>query len=149
MGIDIRQKGAEAEREVQKLLEPIVRNKVALYGHPLPATAIVQRNQNQSAVGGGDLVGTCGMLIEVKRQEQLSVNTWWQQCLAAAQRNKEHPVLLYRQSGKKWRAVTLVWSMLPENGLAEVRAELELDQFLKWFDLWVDRHIRDNGPPRI
>lgn len=149
MGINIRQKGAGAEREVVQLLEPIIRAEMELQGYPLPSTPIVQRNQNQSAVGGGDLTGTFGLSIEVKRQEDLSINTWWQQCTASAQRNGDKPVLMFRQSGKKWRIVTDVWSPLPGHGLHGVRAELDCDTFLSWFRVWVKKHLEEHGAPRV
>lgn len=139
--INIRQKGAEGEREVYKALNPIVQRVMQRLGFPAEQVAAasncIQRNQNQSAVGGNDLSNTFGLSIEVKRQEQLSINTWWQQCTAAAERNNEHPVLLYRQNGKKWRCVTLVWLSLPDQKQVQARAEFDWDTFLNWFDCWV------------
>jgi len=141
MGINIRAKGAEGEREVYKALNPIAQRVMQRLGFPAEQVAAaancIQRNQNQSAVGGNDLSNTFGLSIEVKRQEQLSVNTWWQQCTAAAVRNNEHPVLLYRQNGKKWRCVTLVWLSLPDQKQVQARAEFDWDTFLSWFDSWV------------
>jgi len=61
MGINIRQKGQEGEREIQRALEPIIRKVMSEGGFPLPDKAIVQRNQNQSAVGGSDLSNTFGL----------------------------------------------------------------------------------------
>jgi len=52
MSINIRQKGQEGEREIQRVLEPIVRKVMSEGGYALPAKPIIQRNQNQSAVGG-------------------------------------------------------------------------------------------------
>ena len=48
MGINIRQKGQEGEREIQRALEPIIRKVMTDGGFPLPDKPIVQRNQNQS-----------------------------------------------------------------------------------------------------
>ena len=141
MSINIRQKGQEGEREIQRLLEPIVRKVLERNGIPLPEKAIVQRNQNQSAVGGSDLTNTFGLCIEVKRQEQLSINTWWAQCTKAAKDNNEWPVLLYRQNCKKWRCVTLVWLHLPAGAQRQVRAEIDMDSFLAWFEEWVERRV--------
>lgn len=149
MSINIRQKGQEGEREVQRALESIVRKVMSEGGYPLPEKAIVQRNQNQSAVGGSDLSNTFGMCIEVKRQEQLSINTWWKQCTTAATENNEHPVLLYRQNGKKWRCVTLVWLHLPGGAQQQVRAEMDWDSFLHWFEEWVRRTLAQGGVPRV
>jgi len=148
MGINIRQKGQEGEREIQRALEPIVRRVLVKLGIPVPDKAIVQRNQNQSAVGGSDLSNTFGLAIEVKRQEQLAINTWWQQCVTAAQAANEHPVLLYRQNGKKWRCVTLVWLALPGGAQKQVRAEFDFEAFLAWFEEWAERKIVQGDVPR-
>jgi hypothetical protein len=149
MGINIRQKGQEGEREIQRALEPIIRKLMTDGGYLLPEKAIVQRNQNQSAVGGSDLSNTFGLAIEVKRQEQLSINTWWKQCETAADDNKEHPVLLYRQNGKKWRCVTLVWLHLPGGMQQQARAEMDWDSFLCWFEQWVRQKLVQGEVPRV
>lgn len=156
MTINIRQKGQEGEREIQRVLEPIVRKVMTELRIPLPIKPIIQRNQNQSAVGGSDLSNTFGMCIEVKRQEALSINTWWKQCLTAANENNEHPVLLYRQNGKKWRCVTFMWLGVPSmttgiSGIAHVqaRAEMDFETFLSWFEEWVRRRIVMGDIPRV
>ena len=149
MSINIRQKGQEGEREVQRALEPIVRKVMSEGGYALPDKPIVQRNQNQSAVGGSDLSNTFGMCIEVKRQEQLSINTWWKQCTTAATENNEHPVLLYRQNGKKWRCVTTLWLHLPGGAQQQARAEMDWDSFLHWFEEWVRRTLAQGGVLRV
>lgn len=143
MTINIRAKGQNGEREVQQALEPIVRRVMQQLGHPLPDKAIVQRNQNQSAVGGSDLTGTFGLAIEVKRQESLSINTWWAQCVKAAQENNEIPVLLYRQNGKKWKAVLMVDVPLHNTAAMVLRAEISWDDFLGWFEVWVRRKLQE------
>lgn len=149
MSINIRQKGQEGEREIQRALEPIVRRVLGKLGIPLPDKAIIQRNQNQSAVGGSDLSNTFGLAIEVKRQEQLSINTWWAQCVKAATESDEVPVLLYRQNGKKWRCVTLVWLTLPDtSSQIQVRAEMDFESFLRWFEEWAERKIVQNEVPK-
>lgn len=145
MGINIRQKGAEGERQVIKMLTPVIIDVMKELEYPQDkidaALKMVQRNQNQSAVGGNDLSNTFGMSIEVKRQEQLSVGTWWAQCEAAAVRNGELPVLIYRQNNKAWRIRTLGFLHAPgdNGGWTSVRAQVEFDQatFLTWFRAWV------------
>lgn len=154
MSINIRQKGQEGEREIQRALEPIVRKVMEAGGYALPDKPIIQRNQNQSAVGGSDLSNTFGMCIEVKRQEQLSVNTWWKQCTDAAKDNGETPVLLYRQNGKKWRCVVMAGVPLPArttplDSLLMFRAELSWDDFLAWFEQWVQRQLVLGHVPRV
>lgn len=149
MTINIRQKGQEGEREIQRALEPIIRKLMTDGRFPLPDKPIVQRNQNQSAVGGSDLSNTFGLAIEVKRQEQLSINTWWKQCETAAKDNGEHPVLLYRQNGKKWRCVTLVWLPLHNGTQQQARAEMDWDTFLGWFEQWVRLKLVAGEVPRV
>ena len=153
MSINIRQKGAEGEREIYRLLNPAIQHVMTQLGYPQDqidkAATCVQRNQNQTAVGGNDLVGTFGLSIEVKRQEALSVNTWWKQCVDAAARNNEQPVLMYRQNGKKWRVVTYSYLPLPVaqgSALHQVRSEFSMDEFLEYFKVVVyHRLLRGEG----
>lgn len=148
MGINIRTKGATAERDVANALNEIIYAVLRELGQPLPVKPPVQRNQNQSAVGGDDLTGTFGLAIEVKRQEQLSINTWWAQCIASAARNDRIPVLIYKQNHKAWRVVMLTSLELPSVSsdgindssvyLHSVRATIELEDFHRWFK----EHVR-------
>jgi hypothetical protein len=143
--INIRQKGADGERQVIKMLTPIIVAVMTDMGAPKEdienATKMVQRNQNQSAVGGNDLSNTFGISIEVKRQEQLAINTWWQQCETAAIRNNELPVLIFKQNNKPWRFITYGFLHAPakEGGWTSVKARVEFNQetFERWFAEWV------------
>jgi hypothetical protein len=108
--INVRTKGQTGEREIatrwNKIVDEVLQD---LYAHnPYKSEEIpypFQRNQNQSAVGGSDLSNPFGLSIEVKRQEQLSVNTWWKQCLKAASEEGAIPVLVYRQNRKPWKVI--------------------------------------------
>lgn len=145
MGINIRQKGAEGERQVIKMLTPIIQEVMVELEYPRnkidDALKMVQRNQNQSAVGGNDISNTFGLSIEVKRQEALSVGTWWKQTVAAAERNNELPVLIYRKNRMKWRFMTLGFLHVPgeKAGWTSVQAQVEFDEatFKTWFRAWV------------
>lgn len=158
MGINIRQKGAEGEREVIKMLTPLIVAAMKELDCPQAlidnALKMVQRNQNQSAVGGNDLSNTFGMSIEVKRQEQLSVNTWWKQCCEAAVRNNELPVLIYRQNRKPWRVRTFGFLHVPKDGAelwGSLQAIIEFDEdtFKQWFKLWVRGKILSGYEIRV
>lgn len=148
MGIDIRQKGAGAEREIADDLNLIVyslyKDLGLAWGKP-----VVQRNQNQSAVGGKDLVGTFGLAIEVKRQEALSINTWWKQCAASAHELGEVPVLLFRQNKQKWRCILLVDLPLPgaHHAFMKARAEIDYDSFKSFFRTWAQKQIANAPSP--
>ena len=141
MGINIRQKGASGEREICDLLNDIIQKVMRSMDYSaeevIKAGKTVQRNQNQTAVGGNDLTNTFGLSIEVKRQEQLAINTWWKQTVEAADRNLEHPVLLYRQNGKKWNCVTMGYLELPNSKFVKIRMAIDFEDFKTWFEKWV------------
>lgn len=147
--INIRQKGASGERQLAKELNDIVNALLPKYGIKVPEKPIIQRNQNQSAVGGNDLTNAFGISFEVKRQEQLSVNSWWKQCCAAAAKNSEFPVLVYRQNHGGWHVVMHVWVQLPVGSIAMmVRAEVSWPDFLQWFHNWVERKLMNGELPQ-
>lgn len=151
-----RTKGARGEREIANVLNEIVERAMADVGFPEGEIAkvmpVVQRNSNQSAVGGADLSGTYGMAIEIKRQEQLSVETWWRQCVKSAEKINELPVLIYRKNRQKWRVRT--YAALPTRlGLPESDAsawpvvEFDFNDFCRWFYRWVYRWVYRSYPP--
>lgn len=149
MTINIRAKGQVGEREVADMLNFIIYKVMQSKGYAetecLKAMQTVQRNQNQSAVGGNDLTNCFGLSIEVKRQETLSIPTWWKQCVASAARNNEVPVLIYRQNRKPWRVVT--YADLPFGDgthLARVVADFDIETFKAWFSHWVSLKL-DTG----
>jgi hypothetical protein len=121
-----REKGARGEREVYKILQPIVAECYTSRGLAPP---LMQRNNNQSRAGGYDIVGLDWIAIEVKRREELAINTWWKQTLAQCKDNQE-PVLFYRQNNQPWRVIMLV-DVHPEH--LTCRATLELENFLQYF----------------
>ncbi len=142
MAINIRTKGQEGEREVARAMNSIVESVLANRGIPIPSRPTVQRNQNQSAVGGSDLTNPFLLAIEVKRQEQLSINTWWNQCLAASVADGALPVLVYRRNKQAWGVVMLVDVPLGEGAhVSSIRAEISWSDFLQWFYNFVDRRV--------
>lgn len=158
--INIRTKGAVGENEVAKALN--ARLQQVLTKHEWSAEVIlgcskcIQRNQNQSAVGGSDLSNTFGLAIEIKRQEALSVNTWWTQCVVASARNKEFPVLIYRKNHQPWTVVMFASLALPRVNddpmvmtTLGCRVSLDWDDFLNWFGLWVERKLMNGEYPRV
>lgn len=147
-------KGKNAEREVATLLNGMVMGVMRELGFPndkvLAAAKTVQRNQNQSAVGGNDLVNVFGLSIEVKRQEQLSINAWWRQTVTAATRNNEHPVLIFKQNHKPWRVITWCAFRLPMDGhQCYYRGEMDYLDFQQWFKQWVKMKLQQGHEVRI
>lgn len=155
--INIRAKGAEGERQVIKKLTPIIQQVMREMDFPAEkveaALKMVQRNQNQSAVGGNDLSNTFGLSIEVKRQEQLAINTWWKQCEAAALRNNELPVLIFKQNNKPWRFMTYGFLHVPAErgawGSIRTRVEFNETDFNRWFASWVRGQLLNGWDARI
>lgn len=130
MAIHVVNKGKNGEREVVNLLQPHV-NRI-YQGIGLPAPDLL-RNQMQSAVGGYDIVGLPWLALEVKRQEQLQLNTWWKQVTAAATSNQV-PVVIYRQNRQKWQVLMPAWLHTGGQGHMEIRAQCTLEHFLGWFE---------------
>ena len=134
MSINVRTKGAQGERDVCILLNAIcqqLEDEGVNVGYNDEAPKF-QRNQNQSAVGGSDITNPYGLSIEVKRQENLSINTWWNQCLAASEQDGGIPILIFRQNGKKWRIIMNVYLPVTETRYHHVRAEMDIDTFKQW-----------------
>jgi len=145
--VNIRQKGQNGERQIATLLNGLIILKMREMGFSedkvVTAATAVQRNQNQSAVGGNDLSNTFGLSIEVKCQEQLAINTWWAQCVTAAERNNEIPVLIFKQNHKGWRVITMGEVPLPDNNtqIFKTRVEFTYDEFARWFSIWVGQKL--------
>lgn len=152
MTINVRQKGQEGEREIAKILNAIVAKVRDEFKLPQYATRdeLFQRNQNQSAVGGSDLSNPLYLDIEVKRQEDLSVNSWWKQCIESADRSGGIPILIFRQNRKAWRVCMLAdLPLQPTNAscytcMAGIRVEVDIETFKKWFKLYYTSWVKAN-----
>ena len=86
-----RNKGKTGEREFINLLSS-----------RLPGCTLA-RNLMQTREGGHDVDGLDDWAIEIKRQETLSIGTWWRQATKQAQEASKRPALAYRQSREPWR----------------------------------------------
>ena len=151
--VHARNKGANGEREVVKLLNGIIERVLSSQEWDIgiieTARKCIQRNQNQSAVGGSDLCGVFGLAFEVKRCEQLHIEMWWRQTTEQAERNNETPVLIYRQSHQPWRVITYGHALLPGNRVTKVRMEIEEKDFVVWFYSWVYYKLMSGDLPRV
>ncbi|MBU2827587.1 MAG: putative PDDEXK endonuclease [Acidithiobacillus ferriphilus] len=92
MSASQRSKGSRGEREL-----------FALLTEQLGVT--VTRNLSQTRGGGADALDVPGWAIECKRQESLSLASWWNQATRQAEQTGRKPALFYRRSRKPWRAV--------------------------------------------
>lgn len=128
MGLRGLNKGKRGEREIKDLLQEVVDE---VYGDA-PYKPKVQRNTLQSDCGGADLTGLPWLAVEVKRCEQLNVNTWWKQALRQGKPGQT-PVLLYRQNRTPWRCMTSV-KLICMNGMTiTCRGEISFEAFMVWF----------------
>lgn len=133
-------KGARGEREVIKLLQPIIDAAFEAVGKESP---LLQRNQMQSHKGGYDIIGLDWLALEVKHQETLLIHQWWCQTLKQAGEEKV-PVLIYKQNRVKWRVV--MYGFLPCGGdwldWPRTPVDITLEAFLVYFRLMVENELR-------
>ena len=133
MPINGRQKGHDFERKVASDLNTCVNIVLLERDCGVLSRPYVQRNQNQSAVGGKDLINTFGLAIECKASEVLSIPAWWDQCVTSARRSSEQPVLIYKQNRKKPVAMTMGELWLSPTKKRWTLVSFSYDDFLDWF----------------
>ena len=90
MGKASRQKGQRGEREVCQILAEHLGGEF-------------KRNLMQPQEGGFDILGLDEYAIEVKFQEKLQIEKWWEQTVEQAE--DRIPVLFFRRSREAWRVV--------------------------------------------
>ena len=122
-------KGANAEREVAKILQPIIDEVYESVGLESPT---MKRNLEQTRGGGYDLVGIDWMALEIKRQENLSIESWWKQTIKQTLPGQV-PVLMYRQNNKKWKVLMMGAIRSSKTSAVSMRVEISLNDFLRWF----------------
>jgi len=143
--INARVKGGTGEREMASILNGLLLQVMKELNYSEEdinkSVRTIQRNSNQTAVGGADLTNTFGLAIEIKRVEILDVNSWWKQTCAQAARNQEWPLLLYRQNHKGWKAVT--YAYYPVDGQPAIcyRSEMMFSDFIVWYRAWIKAKI--------
>ena len=131
MKINSRTKGKAAEREViNKIIQPIVDDVCKQLN--IVDIPIIARNLQQSDLGGYDLIGLPWYAIEVKRCETLLLDRWWAQTERQAAKDQV-PLLIYRQSRKKWRVQMPGFAPIADSGGLWVKADIDLEDFKKWF----------------
>lgn len=116
-----RNKGQRGERELCELLM-----------HHLELDEVT-RNLDQVREGGADIMDVPGLAIEVKRQETLSVDSWWRQATKQAINTNRMPVLAYRQNRKKWHFCLPASLIIPGSWHYLTIKETEFVQWLKNF----------------
>lgn len=148
MGKSQRTKGAQGEREVIHLLEPVVAAAIEdaeqFLNAALPRDRLgLVRNTWQSAVGGSDIGNLPGLSIEVKRQEQACPNVWWKQAVdQASLPGGGKPILIWRRNREAWKVrmwatlpLPLLPPSLPRVTAPRVCVEVALEDWLPWLRL--------------
>ena len=130
MSAKSRNKGARGEREL-----------LALLSERFP-DLLLQRNYDQAAFGGSDLLGLPGISLEVKRYQRENVHRqeWWTQACQVATQNRI-PVLAYRFDRSEWQSVLPLqwWAMESVNDLNMI-AIMPLANFLNEYELRMNTH---------
>lgn len=98
-GLYSRNRGKRGEREVIKLIQPVVNEVYQSLGKEPPE---LERNLMQSHKGGCDLAGLDWLSLEVKYQEAENMTSWWDQTKRQAGKERE-AVLFYRKNHAKWK----------------------------------------------
>ena len=75
----------------------------------------VSRSLESPREGGADILDVSPLAIEVKRNEVISLNKWWEQAVDQAMNYKPEriPILFYRQNMKPWVVVAPVHFINP------------------------------------
>ena len=147
MGLANLNKGKTGEREMAIILRSELQNVCRNMGlnRDIEMRLIreIQRNQNQSAVGGSD-INFFGLNFEVKRREQLQIEAWWKQVLKSVEGTDNIPILAYRQNHKKWKFMLFAVIPLGNGQGVNVRVNVEYEQFMIWFRLYVSHYLVKN-----
>ena len=140
-----RNKGQRGEREVCKLIQPIMDAVAAKYPNYVKSLPQAARNLVQTRSGGFDIAGVPWAAIEVKRVEKVTqgaIDKWWEQAVRQAGTDRE-PVLLWRRNSAKWRA-RLWLTVQTRDGILEFPADVCVDTLKMWFEEmhteWLKKH---------
>lgn len=134
-GLHSRNKGKRGEREVVRLLQPVVDSVYTSLGLKAP---ILQRNTLQSDRGGFDIVGLEWLALEVKHHNKPQVAAWWTQTCAQAA-DGQVPLLLWRLTGaRSWSA--RLWANLGCGVWAP--ATVDEEALLVWFSKTLHAYLR-------
>ncbi len=115
--VNVRSKGASAEREAAIWIQKYF----SLEFKP-------ERNLEQVRKGGHDLLGFPPFAFEIKRQEILYKRDWWLQAVTSITKTYPIPVVMYRQSKRKWKFLISAKHIGLKNGFIE----LEEREFVMW-----------------
>jgi len=131
-----RNKGQRAEREVCDLLQPLVDKVYSEFGYVGVQVPKLKRNLAQTQDGGYDVSGLVWLSLEVKHQEKLQVDLWWQQTLDQTGAGQTS-VLFYKQNRVKWLVRIECWVPVGSSfaeGHIRCPGDIKLEAFLVYFE---------------
>jgi hypothetical protein len=138
-------KGKQGEREVCRILQPVVTQVYEAHGLEPPK---LMRNTLQSADGGCDIVARTKdgslahmdwMSLEVKYHAALAVETWWAQTLRQAGSTRL-PVLFYRRNNAVWKVRMLGLLGTPGAGIT-VPVTVSVEHFCSWLRIKLSQEL--------
>lgn len=145
-GASSRSKGQRGEREVIKLLQPIIDKAYSECGFE---PVVLERNLMQSNKGGFDIVGLDWLALEVKFQETEHLEQWWNQTVRQAStpvdkvtdcgekvrewKRVKEPILFFRKSRMVWNVRMLGFVEVREGVRIRCPIIISLDTFKVWF----------------
>ncbi len=91
MTINSKQKGARSERECAELIRK--------HGFEARRSAQYCGNTGEAA----DITTDLPYHIEVKHQERLEIDKWWEQATHDAKESGKEPILVFRKNNQRWR----------------------------------------------
>ena len=121
-------KGKRGEREVIKLMQPVLEEVYTMVGRADEVPKL-KRNLMQSAEGGFDIVGLEWLALEVKFHETEQMGSWWAQCKRQAGDGQE-PVLIHRKSRAPWKVRMFGALPLPSGQKIKCPVDISVDTFL-------------------
>lgn len=131
-GMYSRSKGQRGEREIMALLNKQLDILYSKHGIFEDSRFFLQRNTLQSDKGGSDVAGLEQFAIEIKYQEIMRIDTWWEQCLRQVKKNQE-PILIYRANNRPWRVRMQIRLPISQTKRIRTVAEIDISSFLLYF----------------
>lgn len=127
--VNIRAKGQRGEYEAIRLFSAWAEPVTGHLGRP---SLEMERNLVQTRGGGYDVTGVHWLALEVKRQENLAVPSWWRQAVRQAT-GSQIPVLMWRQSRRPWQFRIRVEVLHRPSSVSVLDVDLAEEQAKEWF----------------
>ena len=126
MKINSKQKGANGERELIRLLQEAVDETVG------KDVVKLERNLEQTRYGGYDVIGLDWLAAEVKRCEAVEVDKWWAKLVSIADAHQT-PAIFYRRNLEPWKVYCRVRISTKTGGAVRMLGSVALSDWLVWF----------------